>query len=496
MKNIRIALCVLILPFCAFGQNPTEKERNLITFLNDSGYCDSSTTLEKLKYYYSDKQFISSYSMNRLIRQDLSKITLDKDGMPVIGNYASIKYSDDNSKITLNTSIYNPFRRNNLETKPILDILSINIKAGVSDGIASLFANKNASSGAGITAKWSFISRKTNYENYNRFQCESIDEYRRVLRQNFLNAKAMHELTFETENDVFNAENNLLTEQLKVCRDKKDTANVVFRAMKLKQLALQKKFNETVMARTRFDVDAQVDSTYKQLLEIETKNIKWDKYQVKWFDLDVGASGEKYYLFNKSNAISNQVEKQPFTFLTVGLSWNSFRSSGKGFFKNGLFLKYGYSISRTNSLVGAETKEVSNTITIDTPGFQRKVNDKRNVYDQPFLKSFTHNLNIQLTRYLDNNKSTGISMYSTLGLEFDRFRSPLKFTKDPVWMVGTGYTLAFLDKEKAKAFVNIEVFLHFTDILNSAEDESKFYNRHSLGIKLGVPFNSIFLNKE
>ncbi|TCD18936.1 hypothetical protein EZ456_20790 [Pedobacter psychrodurus] len=507
--------------------------------------------------------------MNRLIRQDLSKITLDEQGLPAIGNYASLKYSEEDTKIALNASFANPFKKTK-ETDPIRWVLSANIKAGVSDGISSLFENKNASSGTGIKLKASFLSRKTQYVNESQFNCTTTKLYRSYLykdynmamkdptasvaiKRNEFNTKiekfsrtiaALDMLIIDKKKDIIDslelARLALISDEVKFLKDKNipllDT-NLTPEQLKAKLLhqnertayelnkrrsILDKQFKElpdqtiASLIKSREDADNAltllridfrkfetekvkldsanvIDNTYAQLLAIETKDIKWDYFKVKWFDIDVSLSGDTYKMYTANTLVTEKLDEKNFSTWSVGFSGNYFqsgRADGNG--KNGYFFKWGYYISNDNNFDGTTPKEVVNTITKEENGVKREIISKTKAFEGPLVETFSHNAAVHWSKYLNVKQSTSFNLYSTAKFGFED--NPTKIEYKPDWMIGTGVTFSLLNKDKATSFLNLQLFLNFSDVLNVEKDEkTQFYDRHQLGIKIGIPFNSIFL---
>lgn len=488
MKKIFICIISILYTTLVFSQ---EREKTLLDFLKDENYCNPESKKKLIKHYYSPYQYISNYSMNILIRQDLTKITLDLDGEPTIGNYASLKYSEDKSKITLNTSIFNPFKKNK-ETDPIKSILSFNLKATATDGAVSIISNKNASSGTGLTTKFTFISRKTNYQNDSLFNCNRIKLYREYLKKEYLSQSNLHQLNLKIKREEFKTKEVKINKELDSLLKTNDA--VALHIKQKEEILLIQDKQDFEINKTPYKNSAFIDSIYKKLLKIETTDVKWDSYKLKWFDIDLSISGEKYNTFNQSQIIANQIKKEDFTSWGIGFTWNNFYSAGNGFLKNGAFLKFGYLIGNGNNLQGEETKEATSSILIDSAGFKRAVTEKKNVFEGVLNKTYSHQLSLQFSRYNNEKKSSSLNGYTKLDFEFEDFKHGLELKK-PKWKVGTGYNFSLLDKDKLKSYLNLELFMNFNDILNSAKKETKFYQRYEVGLKIGVPFNSIFLNK-
>lgn len=504
-----------------------KKDSVLRMMLIDQCYCDSPSkcpTGNKSKYFYTGRQYITNYSMNRLIRRDITKITSDEEGLPVLGNYASVKMSDDDSKITFNASIYNPLSKHDtLDNYPLRSILSVNVKAAISDGVSSLFTNSQINNEAGIKLKWSFLSKKTLYVNDSSIDCNQMKLYRERLyydlrdnRTRFLVDSSVYKeklIEYQKEVPLMNAaalslenkrdslrslpepsdssKNAELKSLIKVTSHQADSA-------RLKHLDALKEFSEFQSKKPIYDRSKVLDQFYSRLLEVETANVKWHRFKIQWWDFDAGFDGFKYNLYNKNVSLDSQLTKKKFSQFAFGVSFNSFSSRiNIPFLRHGVFIKLSYQMANDNTLTGATTKEIRTTALIDSPGVRREVISKVDAYDIPFSKLYSHTFKGQFTKYLNEKKTSGLSLYSTCVLAYTAFKNPFAIDGKPDLSAGMGYLIGFLDKEKEKNIINVELFLNFNDIANSADEkDSNFFKRYQFGLKFGVPFNSIFLNQK
>jgi len=475
----------------------------LRTWLLDQRYCDILNDTTK-NDFYTNRQFLSNYSMNRLIRQDLTKITLDDDGLPTLGNYATTQLSDDKSKITLNASIYNPFGKKE-DWNPIRSILSINVKAATKDNVSTLFSNKNVNNEVGMTLRWSFLSKKTNYQNDDQMLCNALKLYRENLLREYDAVYTRYQantILFNRKFSSFKKTGDSLRKVIAGLEELKKTAdsakliylNVQLEDASIAMLNLRAEYSDFRSKEPVYDSTKIIDSFYNRLLSLETKTIKWSNYRIVWTDIEVSGNGEKYLLVNKVLPLDSQLTNKKFSRWSIGLTRNIFTSQRSAIFHHGLFLKFGYSIGNDNSLTNTTAKDIVTTTTIDTGTTVRQLVEKKSGFDKPFKTSFSHTLSGRISNYLNESHTQAISLTSSFALNFDELGKFYKISDRPIFTPGITYLYAFQNKDKDKNAVNVEVFLNFTDVFNSGKDDTHFYERHDFGIKLGVPFNSIFLN--
>lgn len=517
-KSVTTFLFLTGLIFNSHAQNSLlhKKDSVLKKILTDKSYCEPFDWRDsKEEYYYTNKQYITNYTLSRLIRKDLTKITLDEDGLPSLGNYATTKLSDNDSKVAFNASMYNILKKkDSFDVKPIRNILTVNINAGINEGIASLFTNKNLNNEAGVKLKLSLLSKRTLYANDSAVDCATLKLYRERIYfdyKNYYTKSVLADSLYQRKARKFGADAIELRHNRDSVQKRIDSlsrlvpkpGNLIMLEYTIldstisKYLELIDTYSTFQDAKPKYDSAQAIDSFYRRLLNTETKYTKWNRITLRWWDIDFNGTGIKYNLFNKALAVDSQISKKNFTQWGLGFTYNIFKSDpGHQFFKYGLFFKLGYLLANDNSLSGLTPKELSNTITVDTPNFKRQVVEKINVYDVPFEKIYSHTIKAQLSKYLNEKKSSSLSLYLTTVLSFKEMKKFVSIQGKPAITPGIGYQIGIPDKEKEKSVINLEVFLNFNDVLNSAEDKTtNAFTRHQFGIKFGVPFNSIFLNQ-
>jgi hypothetical protein len=485
--------------------------------LTSPNYCTENAPAA---FFYTNRQIISTYTMNRLLRKDLSLITLGEEGLPSIGNYATLNYKENDTRVNLHLSFYNPLGRRN-DSMPIRSILSVNVDAGLNEGVSALFTNKNLNNKAGISLRWSFLSRKTRYINTSRLDCATLDLYRQRLFDGFENEEnqfMLDSLTINKCNRVRIADGvlaNLYRDTIKGLQERlaQSISNSV-RCDRLDSLKITTEryykhqsdanmgetarqlyrsgFNETRIRHWKDRAQVYFDSLYK----IESTMIRWEGFTIQWWDVEASVNGEKYNLLNASLPDNDQLSRKSFNRWQAGFTFNRFSSTGHGWlYKHGFLFKAGYKIGNDNNLGGADLEEVITTkTTVSVPGKERTATIKSNAYTIPFASFFSHNINLQFSKYLNNEKTRAVNLRVNGSIGFDEMKNILNPSGKPDITAGLGYFLTFRDAKEKKGIVNVEVFLNFSDIFNAAGSEDRFFERHQLGLKFGVPFRSIFIN--
>ena len=501
-----ISFIVLALVFYSSQAQTSQKRDSLLkTFLNDQYYCDNPEKSPPDKRLYSNKQFISNYSMMRLLQNDLTRITLDDQGLPSLGNYATVSYSDDKAKITLNGSIYNPFSKKG-DADPIRSIATFNVKAATKDNVSKLFSNKNANNEVTMKLKWSFLGSNTLYEQDDQMLCNKLKLYRERLWREYQDMHAYYlidtaihnnrQFDFTTKSELIKKKVDSLEKALNTAAtdEERRKLKALFDSSRLEKLVLSKEYTAFQQKRPTYDSSKILDSFYTRLLDLETKHVKWTRFRISWIDIESSMGGEKYTLFSQQEILGKQVVDTNFTRWSVGVTGNVFLSKYARFFKHGIFFKWSYTLGNDNSLTGEDPKELSNKTFIDTAGFRREVLEKMKAYDIVYTKKIAHTFSAKLSKYLNEKRNQALSISTSILLEAPDLKEFYKFSLGPNLTPGIGYFYGFQNKEKDKNAVNVEVFFNFKDLFNVNDKDTKFYERHEIGFKLGVPFNSIFLN--
>ena len=484
-------------------------------------YCLQSNNAGISHYPFMKGKYISTYSFNRLLRKDFTLMSTNEEGLPYIGNYAVIKLSDNDSKIALNGSFFNPFIKNG-SSRPIKNILSLGLKGGISEGVSTIFSNTRFNNSAGLSLRYSIINwRKTQYE-YSAVSCVTLDLNRQLLKTQYNNETRKldilrSDLTFDIKKmlakkaladekllevnteiacvqnlNLPQAKKDEVLDVLNRVRDEQEKSSLAyFDSITQKRLALQDTYTNT---------DVKLEDLRKaylqKLYEYETKHVKWTSMKIRWFDVFVKGSGSAFNLINPKDSIHHQIVKKKFQQFEMGVSWNTFRSNPfLPFLKWGYFTRFTLQLQNSNNLRDANKREVESVMLVDSTDFNRRIIEKTTAYKQSFIEDFSFNPTFQVSSFLNENRNRGLSIYTNAVWKYKKFWQPFKADITPDMNIGAGYFLTILDKAKETGVINFEIFLRFLDIFNTAEDESNFYSRNELGIKIGLPFRSIFLNQ-
>ncbi|MFC0184206.1 hypothetical protein SAMN04515674_102262 [Pseudarcicella hirudinis] len=529
MKRYVLFSVVLHCGYLGFGQNLKKDGSFLSRQLHNLCYCDTTNTCKDESFkdttlnLFTRGKFISLSSFNKLIRRDLTLITLNEEGLPSLGNYASVKYSENDSRLALSTSFFNIFKKRPSENLT-RNVLTIGINASVQDNISSLFSNSRINNKTELTLKFSLINKSTRYK-YLLKDCGYLAFKRQYLA-----------MAYDTETDLrkndtiaFKSQIRLLGEERKKIEDKineyelllkvkelhslpKDSEKIRGKidSLKIEELILVKKIIEKRLKGPDIIPDQKFMEAYeKRLYELETKDIKWDKFRISWLDLIMNFSGETYQIYDKKLPLvpkDSQIVSTPFQRFSIGISYNNFFSKPSSLFlKNGFLLKIGYKIENDNNLSQAKTKEIVTTETqrlgtLPYDTLKREIISRSNVFTKALEKNYAHVLNVQATRYFNESKKNALSIYYESRFQFNNlsFDGFYKIEGKPVMNFGLGYFFAIQKKEDLSSLINLELYLKFNDILNSQLDKinRNFYQRNEIGLKIGLPFNSLFINQQ
>jgi hypothetical protein len=463
-------------------------------------------------------KFISTYTFNRMLRRDFSLMTTNEEGLPAIGNYAVLKLSDNNSRIALNGSFYNPFIRKGNE-RPIKTILSLGLKAGIADNVTSLFAENSVNDDVGINVRFSIIGWKRSAYVYTAYDCATMDINRGLLteaydlegRRTFIkrnalqlaidNAQAEKDKLDDTATSIANTilciekeQMDTRADELPALKKRRDElmqkSLVLFDTISSKRMALRDSNFEPEEKRK------ELDKAYLQkLYDYESKYVRWKSVHIKWLDFFGDVNGTTYNILKRANPVDSQVVEEKFHLFKFGLTSNVFKSKpGSSLFKWGYISRLTVQISNSNNIKAKNKRDIENITAIDGTGYTRRVIEKLTAYEQEFKERFAFTINYQLSNFLNESRNRGISVYFSSAWKYDEFWKPFTEPK-PYMNLGAGYFLTLLDKEKESAVINFELFMRFQDLLNADEAETQFYSRNEIGLKVGLPFRSIFLNQ-
>jgi len=201
----------------------------------------------------------------------------------------------------------------------------------------------------------------------------------------------------------------------------------------------------------------------------------------RWVTFNIGFSRQKYYTYDVTKAFDDRIDKQLLDAVDLGIFYNYFHQN----FLNGRIIYGNIGISRVkdNNTADLSTTDISQeTATSNGTGVTRKVTNKYSAYTDTIVEYNSWKINANLYYLFGNRDKSGVHVFP----EFE-IRNGL----DNVWNGGIGYIFSFKDKKDTKTLINLEAYIKFIDIGNVRRDASFFYNRNSIGVSVGLPFNFI-----
>lgn len=201
----------------------------------------------------------------------------------------------------------------------------------------------------------------------------------------------------------------------------------------------------------------------------------------RWLTFNIGFSRQKYYTYDVTKAFDDRIDKQLLDAVDLGIFYNYFRQN---FLEDRIFYgNIGISRVKDNNTADLSTTDISQeTATSNGTGVTRKVTDKYSAYTDTIVEYKSWKVNANLYYLFGKRDKSGIHVFP----EFE-IRNGL----DNVWNGGIGYIFSFKDKKDTKTLINLEAYIKFIDIGNVRRDASFFYNRNSIGVSVGLPFNFI-----
>lgn len=200
-----------------------------------------------------------------------------------------------------------------------------------------------------------------------------------------------------------------------------------------------------------------------------------------WATITLGISRKKFYTYSATKAFGEQIGKEQLDAPEVGLAIHHYSQdflNGRIFYGN-----VGFSFSEKNNTALFSTIEVTDENNTSEGAITRKATNKYNAYTDNIFQYSSWLLYAHGYYLFGMESKSAIHLYP----EFE-----IRVSEKSLWNFGVGYIFSFKDKKDGKSILNLEAFIKFIDMGNIQHADSKFYNRNTIGVSVGLPFNYIF----
>jgi len=432
-----------------------------------------------------------------------------------LGNFASLSTVDN----TLNASFYFLSKNNSMYT--------VNVKAGATQGIATIFDEGELNSNASIGIEYRLLfSGKTNvYAGYNIPDNLLIDEEIRKIEEDY-NLKRLKLLeranylskiidyTDTTQfrkvgNDIIDIKlhpNEVETiQKINAILDRYDDISMIefnkeekairemipelkeFKNILQKRASTERKqvyaAEENILIA---DKNAKINAAKKRKKELKPRYIR-----LNFLSFGYKATNSNFARFVDSLELSKQLVKTNYTSNTLFLSYNfisnikNVESQNKTIenFDSSTykFLTLGAEFAYTNNQSSLSQADLIDT-KYENEGDSRVVNKTQKVFLGDYLEDLSSlNMFVDYFSFFDK-KSDFLAYHINPAILF-------REKNKPVANVQFGLLIPFKKKEDNKTKVNVEIFYKIKDIFNTTDNSNALLNRNVIGLQTSFPFN-------
>jgi hypothetical protein len=222
-----------------------------------------------------------------------------------------------------------------------------------------------------------------------------------------------------------------------------------------------------------------VFNEYKKNIEQLDNMAKVKGLSFKWFTFIGGIGNKRYYTFDGTLPLSQQIIKNDLATFKAGFSFNNyFRDDLQ---KKIRYWNIGVVRGRDNNTSLLSTVEVNQTrIYKNAAGDTvRQVLKKYNSYTDPINENqyweFFANLYL-----LSGKSSSGFHPFTSFTINDN---------KQKVLNAGLGYVISFRNLKKDAPVINAEGYINFLDLLKEFDKGASFWNRNEIGVRFTLPLN-------
>jgi len=409
------------------------------------------------------------------------------------GNFAAIS----TDKTTLKASTF--FLLSNKQ------MLTIDVSAGATQGVATVFDEGKLNSNNGIGSDYRFL-----INDENALVSEDLDKQKAIYKEIDSAEKEYQDkikllFTFakkDNGNNPFTDPNllkklksidSLLSEYSKSSlsnpsgqgsynRNRITTLQALKVEIESKMgntSTVEEMFNKKV-ATLQYERNTKIDAAKTKLSALKSKSIR-----LEYLSIGYKASNNNFVRFVDSLSLSNQLIKESYTSHRVGVSYNLITNL-KGSINNyersrRQFLSIGALYDYTNNINSLSQIEVIDSKIIDAEN-GRIVQKKQKAFTGEYLEGI-NNLTVYIDYYsfFDRGKDAiAIHLNPTILFIDD---------KKPVATFQIGFLVPFKSKKKQSVVTNLEIFYRLKDIFNTTDNKNSLLNRNIIGLQTSFPFN-------
>ena len=450
----------------------------------------SSSLLAQDKPKVDSTRFpLTEKELSKLVNRQFTRIVSGETKAPN-SSFASVDTKD--GQLTLNGAL--PVFKN--------DLLVINARAAVTEGVSSLFTNSKSNASVSFSATYNFLhgDKALRYDLDERTAIkeaqDKIDAYYEAEIENLPNKKMLvQHLHLLLEDSVSRIDAKIATlddslrkgKPLTRKRQKEfigDMDKLVTERSKVSHLRdsiseLYSRFEDLESERRRL-VAIQNDKALAKEEGLEALGVK-----LQWFSIGYRLLSRKFFLYDSLQLYASQSTKKEFVTHQLSVESNWFNWDLKPW--ECRVIVAGVSFQLDDNFIELDNVDVTESYTSKSGKQSRVHQNKYTGYVGDYQKDQRSvRLYGEVYQFVNRDRSIALHVYPEHLL--------LKYRK-ALTNLGMGLFFSFTDKtdKEGKAKINAELYCKLLDLNNNLEKKNyKFYERNDIGIRVAFPLTFNF----
>lgn len=225
----------------------------------------------------------------------------------------------------------------------------------------------------------------------------------------------------------------------------------------------------------------QIDDLYKQkILQVELST-KIYQFSQNWFTVLGSLSNRTYYTYFDSLPFDQQISQHKLLAYSVGLQYNMYwqnLSIAKN--KRVDYLNVGLLRVKTDNTGDLSTTSIEQAQTSVSGNTTREISTNYCSYTSRVQTFREWNIYANFYHLFGPKIFSGFHIYPDLEIRDNQMT---------LLNAGAGYIVSLPAQKSGNPLVNLEVYVRFTDLTNALKASDVSYQRYTIGVTAGLPFN-------
>ena len=480
-KKILLSILLAISTGQVFSQNKTAELKDSVESYIKRGSLE--ITNDSLA-----EQYFSRKAYDKYFDKYFTQLNFDKDALNE-GNAASLKITDNQTKLNLN-----------LSKKSNSSIFTVGTALNISDNTGTLFTGSKPTAGTQFSLGYAHLIMgqrllKFDYDksvvNFKKRR-KMLDSLRFLyVEKNPLAFEVLQNELASLRLKIDSIQNNIATAFSNA--DLNSWRDQLFKSLEDEEKVLKNiellDFDNTVIIKTGEITEAAENA----VVEKELNNYGITVARLQWISSGAAYQRFDYATYDSTLSFSKRVDSKSFDKFSFSGAYNLFWQrtnewikyrKTKGF--NSFYGNIGYSASQVNSyeVLTESNLTTSRSIIRNDTVYQFSAQQKlRDVTGKSFTSFWQHKLSIQAIGMLGYKQFFGINISAST--EISKAVAPLLNSR-------IGFLFKFIDADDEKSKVNFEIFLCFKDMSDTKNSGKSVWQNKQIGVSATVPFQKVF----